>query len=99
MSKAIEGMVKVILNAMGVDADAVEKVVTERVKQFEGNIDMLNTTLSTILATQKRIELNQVNIAAILAEHLSVVIKLQDIPTANGEAHDNNSRDALLASV
>lgn len=88
MSKAMEGMVKTLMGAMGVDPEAIKVVVTERVEQFEANIKMLNETLVFIMETQKRIERNQHLMANAFNNASSGIaisgMTLEPIPTANG---------------
>lgn len=94
MSKAMEGMIKTILGAMGIDPVEVQNEVTKRITQFEQNIDTLNMTLISIKETQARIELNQHMIAA----HLQCAIT--KIPqTANGATHEPHAGNALPAPV
>ena len=92
---AMDNMVRTLLKAMDVDVDAVKEEVTKRIKAFEGNLETLNTTLITIMDTQKRIEKNQQAIAAALCPD----VILEPIPTANGANNVNDSRAALPSPV
>ena len=43
---AIENMIKMVLNALDIDADTIKTEVTNRVQQFEVNVNSLNAAVT-----------------------------------------------------
>lgn len=43
---AIENMIKMVLNALDIDADTIKNEVTTRVQQFETNVQTLNAAVT-----------------------------------------------------
>lgn len=95
MDKFLETALKAVMSASGVDMEDVKKEVTSRVEKFENNINLLNSTLVSILENQQRQERN----LKILMEHHSLIYDARPEypPTANqnGDANHADTRNSV----
>jgi hypothetical protein len=97
MSTRIEGMIKMVLGAMGIDPVEVQKEVVTRVQNFEKDFGTLTQNISQIHADNADIKHN-------LSRLLSDSGRLwetapENLKTANGDEENGNDARGIVPAI
>jgi hypothetical protein len=93
MSDRIQGMIKILLSAMGIDPKVVQEEVLVRVNNFERDFQTLAANIAKIHHDNAEIKHNLRRVI----EHAGR--EWETVATANGDARNANTGDKLLTDT